>query len=72
MAATHLLEESMSRDLLDMEQSLSYFARFEAGHLNDTARQGALKGTLPVVGATHVKNFVLHQQLVLEKPVRVL
>ena len=71
MAATHLLDESRSRDLLDMEQELSYFARFEAGHLNDTASEGALKGALPAVEATHVQESVLHQQLVLEKPVRV-
>ena len=72
MAAMHLLNKSMSRDLPHMEEELSYFAKFEAGHLNDTASEEALKGGLPGVEAIHVQNSVLHQQLVLEKPVRVL
>ena len=62
----------MSGDLHDVEHEPSYFAKFEAGHLHSLISEGALEGVTPMVEEPHEKNSVLHQQLVMEKPVRVL
>ena len=85
-AAWNLQDEGMTRDLQksdsmhhadgrsiqNLQQALSYFAKFEAGSLNDTACERALEGVPPVVRDTHLQLFMMRQQLVLEKPVRIL